>query len=124
VSEWAAKDARELGPSSSSEEERDSDSRLGFGEWERERKRFHRVVRGASTLMRRKKGRRLYMSRTVSFGMWSVTHLSRQRLVTNSSRASGLGKTCWAFGWGSWPAVSAVSGSGLAGEATTSWSDV
>lgn len=55
-------------------------------------KRCHRTVRGASTLMRTKKGRLLKISRTSWSGMSVVTHRSSQCLVTKSRRASAVGK--------------------------------
>src|SRR3569833_1903614 len=59
--------------------------------------RCHRTVTGASTLMSRKKGRRLKASRAASDVMSVVTHRSRHRVVTKSSSPSVLSNT-WCCG--------------------------
>lgn len=50
--------------------------------------RSQRVLTGASTLINKKKGRRMSVSTISSFHMSVVTHLSCQRFVTKVSNAS------------------------------------
>lgn len=57
-------------------------------------KRCHRTLTGASTLMRRKKGRLSNASTTSSSHMSVVTHRSLHLSVTKSRSASTLGKVC------------------------------
>jgi hypothetical protein len=58
-------------------------------------KRCHRTVTGASTLTRRKKGRRSRTSTTCSSNMSVVTHRSCHLNVTKSSNLSTSGNVCW-----------------------------
>lgn len=57
-------------------------------------KRCHRTLTGASTLMKRKNGRRRRASTTLSSHMSVVTHRSLHLRVTNSSKASTSAKVC------------------------------
>lgn len=74
-----------------------------LGHWENwelwtylDRCRFHLSRTGASTLISRKKGRLMKASSTASLEMSVMSHLSRQRLVTKSSRPLSSEKgTSW-----------------------------